>query len=364
MELFKAHQQWATRPADQRFGSLAELHAATLAYAKTSAEREVQWADLRVQPAGDDGRQVALVGKAGNPALLTHFSFGQLAGRVSAPAEYLRGLPASLACDNLNHGLSVYRPNMSARASKSAQALFHVNGGLLCRALTTDKYERVWNHEVAERLLEWETRGWAPARPTIRDLGDGKLPLYASDHDMFVFLAHSDLAIAEPGQDGALYRGVIVENSEVGAGSLKLTRFLYREMCGNHIIWGASDVMDLSLRHVGKIRDRMYRWTIALRQYAQQGTDKDQDMVAKAMHTTIADTKEGVLDKLFGIRSLGLSRKTVEAGYDACLPAQDGSPNTVWGMAQGLTRHSQTLAFADKRTDLDRAAGKLLEFSF
>lgn len=360
MELFKAHEQWATRPDDQRFGSLRELYDATLAYAKTSAEREVKFADLSAMV--DNGGDVAIVGKAGNTAKLTHWAFGQLANRVGAPAEYLRGLPAALACDNLNHGLSTRKA--TDRASSTANLLFHSNGSLLCRALTTDKYERVWNHEVAERLLEWETRGWAPARPTIRDLGDGKLPLYASDHDMFVFLAHSDLAIAEPGQDGALYRGVIVENSEVGAGSLKLTRFLYREMCGNHIIWGASNVTDLSLRHVGRIRDRMYRWQIALRQYANEGTTADHDRVVKAMATTIADTKEGVLDKLFGIRSLGLSRKTVEAGYDAVLPAQDGSPNTVWGMAQGLTRHSQTLAFADKRTDLDRAAGKLLEFSF
>lgn len=360
MELFKAHQQWATRPADQRFTSLRELYDATLAYAKTSAEREISWAELRAVPAGND---VHLVGRANNEANLTHWAFGQLANRVGAPAEYLRGLPAELAAANLNHGLAHYRPSMGARASGKAQVLFHVNGGLLCRALTTDKYERVWNHEVAERLLEWETRGWAPAKPTIRQI-DSTLPLYASDHDMFVFLAHSDLAIAEPGQDGGLYRGVIVENSEVGAGSLRLTRFLYREMCGNHIIWGASNVMDLSLRHVGRIRDRMYRWQIALRQYANEGTTADHDRIAKAMHTTIADTKEGVLDKLFGIRSLGLSRKTAEAGYDAVIPSQDGSPNTVWGMAQGLTRHSQTLQYADKRTDLDRAAGKLLEFSF
>jgi len=357
MELFKAHKQWATRPADERFDSLKALYEATHAYAQTSTERSVPWGDLRTRP---DGDQVQLVGKAGTPALLTHFSFGQLANRIGAPAEYLRALPPSLACDNLNHGLATRSFSADGR---DAKLLFHVNGNLLCRALTTTMYERVWNHEIAERLLEWGTRGWAPARPTMRQI-DGTLPLYASDHDMFVFLCHNDLAIAEPGQEGGLYRGVIVENSEVGAGSLKLTRFLYREMCGNHIIWGASNVMDLSLRHVGSIRNRLYTWTIALREYQNSGTDKDQMMVSRAMSTTIADTKEGVLDKLFGVRSLNLSRRTIEASYDAVVIDQDGSPNTVWGMAQGITRHSQTLPFADKRTELDRAAGKLLEFAF
>lgn len=363
MELFKAHEQWATRPVDERFPSIQALYEATLAYAKTSAEREVPFEALRAHAV--DNHNVALMGKAGNPALLTHWAFGQLANRVGAPAEYLRTLPPALAADNLNHGLVARRVETGSRASGTANLLFHSNGSLLCRAITTDRYTRIWNHEVAERLLEWETDGWAPARPTIRSLGENDtLPLYASDHDMFVFLSRSDLAIAEPGQDGALYRGVIVENSEVGAGSLKLTRFLYREMCGNHIIWGASDVADLSLRHVGNVRGRMHRWAFNLRAYANASASRDQLMVEKAMSTTIADTKDGVLDRLFGIRSLGLSRRTVEAGYDAVIQAQDGSPNTVWGMAQGLTRHSQTLPFADKRTDLDRAAGKLLEFSF
>lgn len=361
MELFKAHQQWATRPDDERFTSLQSLYEATHAYATVSAEREVPWASLRALPEAGD---VKLVGPHGNPATLTHWAFAQFANRVGAPAEYLRGLPVTLAADNLNHGLSNRKAQAgTSRTSANARLLFHANGHLLCRALTTDRYARIWNHEVLCGLLTLEVQGWAPAKPTIRVIDD-RLPLYASDHDMFVFLANPELAIAEPGQDGAMYRGVIVENSEVGAGSLKLTRFLYREMCGNHIIWGAKDVEDVSLRHVGNVRDRMHRWNLALRQYANQSASGDQLMIEKAQETTIADTKEGVLDKLFGIRTLGLSRKVLDASYAAVMPAQDGSPNTVWGMAQGITRHSQSLPHADKRTELDRAAGRLLEFSF
>jgi hypothetical protein len=33
-------------------------------------------------------------------------------------------------------------------------------------------------------------------------------------------------------------------------------------------------------------------------------------------------------------------------------------------MVQGLTRHSQTMQYADARTDIDRAAGKLMEVDF
>ena len=63
-------------------------------------------------------------------------------------------------------------------------------------------------------------------------------------------------------------------------------------------------------------------------------------------------------------RSLGLTRKVIDAGYEAVIPAQDGDPRTVWGMMQGLTRHSQTVPFADARTTIDVAAGKLMEAAF
>ena len=67
---------------------------------------------------------------------------------------------------------------------------------------------------------------------------------------------------------------------------------------------------------------------------------------------------------LFGKRSLGLSRKTIEASYDACMPEQDGDPLTVWGWVQGATRHSQTIKYQDERMKLDRAAGKVLAMAF
>lgn len=71
-----------------------------------------------------------------------------------------------------------------------------------------------------------------------------------------------------------------------------------------------------------------------------------------------------MLDGLFGMRSLRLGRKALEASYDAVNVAQDGDPRTVWGIVQGMTRHSQTLPYADARTNLDRAAGRVLEITF
>lgn len=356
MELFKAHQQWANRPADERFVSLQALYDATHAYAQDAREKMVNVAELRTEAIDGD---VQLVGKLGVPAHLTHWAFGQLSARVGAPAQYLRELPATLACQNLNHGLAQYGDK-----TDRANLLFHSNGSLMLRAFTSDKYSRIWNYEVAQRLLGLQSYGWEPARPDIRkEMGDWPA-LYASDHDMFAFIRNQSARIAESGNPDGLQRGVIVENSEVGASTLKLTRFLYREMCGNHIIWSASKVMEISVRHVGDARRRWTQYQYELKRYAEQSASGDEAAIASSKVKVIADTKEGVLDRLFGMRSLGLSRKTLDAGYDATLLAEDGSPNTVWGIVQGLTRHSQTVPFADQRTGIDRAAGKLMEAAF
>lgn len=359
MELFKAHSQWSTRPSDERFESLGALYAATKDYAASAREKEVDFRDLRVEAVDSD---VQLVGSKGNPAKLTHWAFGQLCARLSAPASYLRDLPATLACQNLNFGLK--QRIADAANSSVAKLLFHSNGSLLLRALTSDSYERIWNHEVAERLCDMEARGdWEPARPDIRVI-DSRLPLYASDHDMFAFLRSTSKTVVEAGRAEPLYRGFIVENSEVGASALKLTRFLYREMCGNHIIWGASKVVDLSLRHVGSVRAKWGLFAAQARKWSDESVSDEQAIIERSKSRLIAATKEEVLDAVFGKRAVGLSRKTLEAGYAAVKPAEDGDPRSVWGLVQGLTRHSQTLGFADQRTAVDRAAGKLIEVEF
>ena len=361
MELFHANRQWASRPVDERFDSLESLYRATKAYAEVAREKtDVRFGDVRVENQNDD---VVLTGRANVPAKLSHYAFGQLCARVGAPANYLRELPAGMAVSNLNHGLAV-RSNASDTRDARLNLLFHQNDGLLLRAVTSDKYARIWNWEVADRLRDMASKGWEPARPDIRQSMGDFPALYASDHDMFAFVRNSNLTVEEKGSDGAMYKGVIVENSEVGASALKLTRFLYREMCGNHIIWGASKVLEISVRHVGDARQKWDRYSVQLRKYAEESVSDVEATIAYTKTKVIGAKKEDVLDVLFGKRIPGLSRRVIEQGYDACIPEQDGEPNTQWGIVQGLTRFSQTIPYADKRTEIDRAAGKVMEATF
>lgn len=361
MEIFKAHQQWASRPDDERFPSIRALYDATKAYAATAVEADVPFSSLRAEARNGE---VVLIGKENVPAKLTNWSFGQLASRASAPGNYLSTLPATLAVQNINYGLKhrAEEPN----TSDDANLLLHQNGGMLCRAITTQKYERIWNWEVAERLLDLEANGWEPARPDFNTTGNDFPALYASDHDMFAFIRLANQTVPQPTDNSLppMYKGLIYWNGEVGDRKIGAMKFLYNSMCGNHIIWGASELVEISARHVGNVRERISEFEVAIKKYANESTSDLEATIKAAHQKVIASTKEGVLDFLFGKRSIGLTRKTLEAAYDAVVPSQDGDPNTVWGMVQGLTRHSQTIPYADKRQDVDKASARILKIAF
>jgi hypothetical protein len=135
-------------------------------------------------------------------------------------------------------------------------------------------------------------------------------------------------------------------------------------MCGNHIIWGAQKALHLRIRHIGAALSRWQAFGVELQRYAEQSANDEEAVIAAARQLIIAGDREEVIERLFGLREIGLAKTTLKAGYDAVQPEQDGDPRSVWGMVQGLTRHSQTLPFADQRYYIDRAAGRLMEANF
>lgn len=362
--LMQAHYQWSTRPADERFNSLDELVAATKRHKDESREKTIPWASLEVVE--DKPGNLALIGPAKIPASLTHYATGQLSARVGAPANYIRELPAALAVENLNYGLRQRSPD-----GNDASLLFRTNGETTVRAIMTESYERVWDYEIADRLRDTCGQfGLVPARQTFNWDGGALAPeserppaLYASDHDMFAFVMSADRAIRDP-MGNMMYRGIFVSNSEVGDRKLSLTQFYFNEMCANHIVWGADGVIEVALVHRGTIRNRWQNAQLSVRRMLDKSAYADETKLQEVARMQIAGTRDEVLDTLFGKRSLMLSRKTLAAGYDANIPEKDGDPRSPWGMAQGLTRYSQTLGYTDERTAIDKAAGKLLQFAF
>lgn len=372
--LTQAFNQWSSRPADEKFSSLADLHSATTKSRSMAAQtRGVALKSLRVGvkdvQAYADGNETrptpVLIGANGNEAEFSHWAFGQVCRQLEAPAHYLRRLPAELAATNLNHGIqSAYEPE-PVNLLFTAPSMIQQAGPLTLRASTSGKYTRIWNSDVTGRLLRLVDANpqWQPAPAAF----DGSRGLYASDEDMFAFLVDNDRRIFETDKNGGLGRGFFVWNSEVGAASFGITTFFYEYVCGNHRVWGASGVTELRIRHIGNADDRAFmEITREVAKYAESSALGDEGKIKRAMVLRLGENKDEVLDKIFSLPRVDIPRKTLEAGYAKAIEHSDwyGDPNTVWGITGGLTEIARDLPNANDRVKLDRAAGKVMQLAF
>lgn len=385
LNLYAASEQWASRPADERFPSIEAAYAAASELrAMTREKKDVLLSSLRAEA---DGRELRLVGKANVPAALTFNAFGQLARIVGAPAGYLRELPATLAAQNVNHGLARFNGSADKVNVYALQ-----NGATTVRALTSDQYERIFHVDVLDRLRS-VPEGWVvpPARPAV----DGQVARAATEADvlaqsgfglsvsvgdaiadagiylgqgtpeLFVFMVNMQNRVADGTSEG-LSRGVFISNSEVGDRAFRVTRFLFRHVCGNHIVWDASGVEDIRIVHKGRHAERN-AWSgmrATLTAYADEGARETEAKIATARSFQLGATKDAVLDSLFGRRIA--ARRDLDAAYNLAEvnESTDGAPVTAWGFAQGMTRLSQQSPYADARNTLDRAAARVIEMAF
>jgi hypothetical protein len=357
--LTKASAQWVNRPADESYESLEALHQAAGTAAQRARKAVVPTRDLHPVVMSDGN--IALNGSSGINAPLSHWSFGQLARIADAPADYLRQLPAPLAVDCLVQGIR----NPQTNHDDNTLVLFDQNGSTRVRALTSTGYARIMNVDVTSRLIRLAEQKpeWQPAPAAM----DGKRGLYQGDRDMFAFLVDNGRRVFEQAPGGGLSRGFFVWNSEVGAESFGICTFLYEYVCGNHIVWGAKAVKELRLRHVGKaLENSMSGIDAYLKEYEDSSAKTEEDLIFKARQFRIGETKDEVLDKVFGLRVPALSRKVIVGAYEIAENFSDryGDPRTAWAVANGITQFSQSKQYANQRVELDRAGGKVLDMAF
>ncbi len=380
VNLYEASNQWANRPDDERFWTLSDLYEATKKYASTTRTVRIRESELQLH--GTDSSNELFF----KNAKLTNWGFSQLCQKVNAPMSYLQSLPAPIVANCLNSALE----KQDHRDISNLLFQYDGNNSPLLRCLASDSYSRIWNFEIAQRLLDLEQSNWRvpPARPnyfgnkngntriaTEQDVllsnssggglsvevGDLIAPagLYASDHDMFVFMINEHNRI-DDGSNGGLSRGFFVQNSEVVNGALRVTKFLYRHVCGNHIVWDASEIQSLRLVHKGEANKKFGVMLMAeLVKYENSSEQFDVQKIQRAKSLILGKTKEQILDKLFGLKIA--SRTILSQAYQVAIQQFDSdNPNSAWGFSQGITALSQKTNFMDKRNELDKAASKIL----
>jgi len=142
---YTAHREWAARPSDERYASVHALYEAALTRQDSTEERRIDTAQLRTEAVTTD--DLVLCEASGHTARLTHWSFGQLAAIASAPPNYLRTLPSSIASNAINYGLQRQRREQHTLfVERTAPWTVH--------AVTSQRYARVHHVELASRVLD------------------------------------------------------------------------------------------------------------------------------------------------------------------------------------------------------------------
>ena len=367
----RVSSEWFSRPDDERYLSLSELYASVKGRAERSRTRTVESAAIRVEAHRDDPENLALIlPDAEAPVAPTHWSFGQLASLVSAPAAYLRQLPAPLAGINLQYGLTSHR-------AEQIKTLETEDGRTELRAVTGPDYGRIYDHELVAAVQKiagngtgdtrWKVPGtldWSSGvyNPMV-DITKDTTTLYASDRDVFLFLV-DDMNPIEAGKlsDGSpdlYFRGFYCWNSEVGAKTLGIASFYLRAVCQNRNLWGVEDFQEISIRHSKYAANRFaHEAAPALTRFADSSPRPFVEGIRAARERIVAHSDD---DRTDFLRKRGFSKAETARIVETVLAEEGRPPESVFDFVQGITAVARSKPQQDTRLEMEGKAKKLLE---
>ena len=366
----RVSSEWFSRPDDERYLSLTDLHAAVRGRAERATARTVETKALRVEANRDNAERLALIVPGRDaPVAPTHWSYGQLCSLVGAPSTYMRQLPAPLAGINLQHGLLSHRTEL-------VKTLEADDGRVELRAVTGPDYGRIWDHELVEAVMRIAGSGTGDTRWKVPGLLDwpsmthnpfvevtkDTTTLYASDRDVFLFLvddAHPIEAGRLSNGDPDLYfRGFYCWNSEVGSKTLGIASFYLRAVCMNRNIWGAEGFEEISIRHSKFAGHRFaHQAAPALERFADSSPAAFVAGVRAAREAIVARKDE---DRESFLRKRGFSRPETEKIIARVLEEEGRPPESIFDFVQGITALARDKPHQDARLELEGRAAKLL----
>ena len=367
----RVSSEWFSRPDDERYLSLSDLAQTVRERSERSRTRVVESAFIHVEANRSDPERLSLLlPGADAPVAPTHWSFGQLASLVGAPAAYLRQLPAALAGINLQYGLTSHR-------AEQVKTLELEGDRVELRAVTGPDYGRIHDYELVEAVqriagngtgdtrwkvpgvLDWSTGIYNPRVDITKDT----TTLYASDRDVFLFLV-DDLNPIEAGRlpDGSpdlYFRGFYVWNSEVGARTLGMASFYLRAVCQNRNLWGVEDFEEITIRHSKYAASRFaHEAAPALLNFADSSPMPFVNGIKAARERIVAKSDE---DRTDFLRRRGFSRAESGKIIDAVLAEEGRPPESIFDFVQGITAIARDKPHQDARLEMEGKAKKLLD---
>lgn len=310
----------------------------------------------------------------------THYCLRQIGSRCNIPAAYVDRMVATDKEGNYRHiGLLAENVNWwwdHQPENRMLRCLISNNGQhqRIARAFLSDRYRPLDNADLAEVVL-----------PKIADAGCEVLSAEITEKRLYVQAATpriefdvnafrksgKKLSEADPVQ-----AGVIISNSEVGAGSLRVEPLLWRLSCLNGLIAAHS----IKRYHIGReIGDPLFELEAA----AEYFTDKTKRQDDKAFWMKVRDVVEGIFDKgkfeslvqkfaetgdvrlpngVEAVEEVANRFKLQEAEKNSVLNYLiEGGDLSVYGLVNAVTRTSTDVESYDRAVELERVGGQIIE---
>jgi hypothetical protein len=338
--LTRAHDELFRRGPDEIFASLQQLWEHCQGEKEHSQDRWCPPQELRPRP--EEGRLVLSLN--GNGASdMNDWSFTQLCGLAGVSKETVNRLSPGTAA-------LVFEETMPS-GNKPLQ-VFTENG--LVRSIHGHSYTRLYNADLVTMLREFATDFVPPQKAGA--ISEGATGLYCGEQDLFCFLIDPTGWAEIEGE--AFAPGFFVWNSEVGKRSVGISTFWFQAVCRNHIVWDATEVVEFTRKHTGKVGEalgdirRIVEGLVAQRDARRDGFVS---VMKKAMETKLGEDAEAALKALTknGIGK-GLAKRALEI-------AERKGRFTIFALVDALTRLATESEFAGERTDADQKASQLLE---
>ena len=235
---------------------------------------------------------------------------------------------------------------------------------------------RIWDHELVSAVMKiagdgtgetrWKVPGvldWATMthNPFV-DVTKETTTLYASDRDVFVFLADDshpiEAGLLPNGDPDVYFPGFYCWNSEVGSKTLGIASFYLRAVCMNRNLWGVERFEEISIRHSKFAAQRFaHEAAPALASFVRSSPTPFVAGIKAARERIVARTDE---DREAFLRKRGFSKVETAKVIATVLDEEDHPAASVFDFVQGITALARAKPHQDARLELEGKAKTLL----
>lgn len=284
---------------------------------------------------------------------MTRHASRQVADWAKIPAAYYDRMPNDLRAVNVNHWLK----------NEPAKRMVRTLDGE-ARAFMSDRYRVLDNYDLAQAVL-----------PILMDVPDMQIAsTQLTDNRMYIKALFPRIE-GEVGLNDPVQSGVVISNSEIGQGALKVEPMVYRLVCLNGMISGYSQ----KKYHLGRSNGAEF-------EASEIFSDRTLEQDDKALWMKLQDTVRASVDQAGFDKIVEEMRRTKEMLITGDPVAAvemtqkkfqlndterggvlshliQGGDLSAYGLLNAITRTSQDVEDYDRATELERMGGQVIELN-